>query len=103
MILARNLIGTLRDREIDALGKRLATETGLPFTKATDGDHVGGLYRERYSLASGRFAMIDDGLGFRLVPWSPSLEKHLGRQVSGVARPDGGIDWTFGRKRGLSL
>ncbi len=26
------------------------------------------------TLASGRFAMIDDGLGFQLVPWSPSLE-----------------------------
>lgn len=103
IILARNLIGTLRDREIDALGKRLAAETGMPFTKAAEGDHVGGLYRQRFSLASGRFAMIDDGLGFRLVPWSPSLDRHLGRQVSGIARSNGVIDWTFGRKRGLSL
>lgn len=103
IIVVRNLIGTLRDREIDALGKRLAAETGLPFTKAAEGDHVGGLYRKRYSLASGRFAMIDDGLGFQLVPWSPTLERHLGRQVSGIARSDGVIDWTFGRKKGLSL
>ena len=43
------------------------------------------------------------GLGFQLVPWTPSLEKQLGQHVSGVARSDGGIDWGFGRKRGLGL
>ena len=47
--------------------------------------------------------MLDDGLGFQLVPWSPSLEQHLGRHVSGMARGDGGIDWSFGRKRGIGL
>ena len=35
-------------------------------------------------LASGRFAIIDNGLGFELVPWKPALEEQLGRQVSGV-------------------
>jgi Protein of unknown function (DUF3363) len=55
------------------------------------------------TLTSGRFAMIDDGLGFSLVPWSPSLEKQLGRHVSGVAKDEGGIEWGFGRKRGLGL
>jgi hypothetical protein len=36
--------------------------------------------------------MIDDGLGFGLVPWTPSLERHLGYQVSGIAWL--GIDWS---------
>jgi hypothetical protein len=54
-------------------------------------------------LASGRYAMIDDGLQFQLVPWTPSLEKQQGRHVSGVARGDGGIDWSFTRNRGLGL
>ena len=47
--------------------------------------------------------MIDDGLGFKLVPWTPSLERHLDRHVSGVARADGGVDWSFGRRRGLGM
>jgi hypothetical protein len=46
--------------------------------------------------------MIDNGLGFQLVPWAPSLERELGKQVSGIAGP-GSVDWSFGRKRGLSL
>lgn len=100
---ARNLIETLRNREVEALGEKLATETGLPFNRAGSGEFIAGAYRQRLVLASGRFAMLDDGLGFQLVPWTPSLEKHLGRHVSGLARDDGGVDWSFGRKRGLGL
>ena len=101
--IARNLVGTLRDRELEPVGRRLASEAGLAHLPAETGEHVSGVYRRRLSLASGRFAMIDDGMGFQLVPWTPSLEPQLGRHVSGVARADGGVDWTFGRKRGLGL
>jgi type IV secretory pathway VirD2 relaxase len=103
VILARNLIGTLRSRELEALGAQLAAETGLAFTKGEAGSHVAGIYRQRFSLASGRFAMIDDGPGFRLVPWSPSLERQLGKHVSGLISVEGGVDWTFGKKRALGL
>ncbi len=103
VVFARRLLDTLRDREVDALGEKLAGETGLPFNRVGGGEFVAGTYRQRFALATGRFAMIDDGLGFQLVPWSPSLEKQLGRHVSGVARHSGGVDWDFGRKRGLGL
>ncbi len=73
------------------------------FNRAGSGDYVAGSYSQRFSLASGRFAMIDDGLGFQLVPWTPSLEKQIGRHVSGIARDDGGIDWSVSRRRGLGL
>ena len=103
VVFRRNLIDTLRRREVDAVADRLAKETGQPFKPAGNGEYVAGTYRQRMTLASGRFAMIDDGLGFQLVPWSPSLENQLGKHVSGVARGDGGVDWSFGRKRGLGL
>ena len=100
--IGRNLIGTLRGRELDSVGRRLASETGLAYLPADAGDTVAGVYSRRLSLSSGRFAMIDNGLGFQLVPWLPSLERELGRQVIGIAGP-GGVDWNFGRKRELSL
>jgi hypothetical protein len=55
------------------------------------------------SLVSGRFAMIEKGLGFQLVPWQPILEKRIGQHITGLQRDDGGIEWTLGRNRGLSL
>lgn len=103
VIFARNLLGTLRQRELDALGERLSHEMNMPFRGAAAGEYVAGTYSRRFTLASGRFAMVDDSLGFSLVPWTPSVEKHIGQHISGVARADGGVDWSFGRKRGLGL
>ena len=103
LVFARDLIGSLRRREVEALGEQIAAETGRPFNPSAPGEYVTGTYRQRFALASGRFALMDDGLGFQLVPWSPSLERQLGRQVSGLARDDGGVDWGFGRARGLGL
>ncbi|WP_024512004.1 DUF3363 domain-containing protein [Bradyrhizobium sp. ARR65] len=100
--LGRNLIETLRRRELDSVGRWLAEQTGLAHLPSEAGELISGVYRQKLSLASGRFAMIDNGLGFQLVPWAPSLERELGRQVSGIAGP-GSVDWSFGRKRGLSL
>ena len=53
-------------------------------------------------LASGRFAMVDDGLGFSLVPWRPVIENEIGRLVMGVMRGDD-ISWQLGRARTLGI
>lgn len=74
----------------------------MPARAAAEGEHVAGIYRQRVTLASGRFAMIDDGLGFSLVPWTPTLERHLGRQITGVTAAVG-MNWSFGHKRGLGI
>lgn len=103
VVFARDLIETLRSREVAVAGEKLAAETGLAFRPSGGSEFVAGTYRQRLTLASGRFAMIDDGMGFQLVPWTPSLEQHIGRHVSGVARASGGVDWNLGRKRGLGL
>jgi type IV secretory pathway VirD2 relaxase len=103
VVFARDLLNTLRQRELDEVSARVAAETGLGHRPSAEGEHVAGIYRQRVSLSSGRFAMIDDGLGFQLVPWRPALERHLGRQVAGAVSPGGTVDWSFGPKRGLSV
>jgi type IV secretory pathway VirD2 relaxase len=103
VVFARDLLETLRRRELDCVARKISAESGLAHRPAAEGEHVAGLYRQRVTLSSGRYAMIDDGLGFQLVPWRPALEQQLGRQVAGVIKPGGGVDWSFGRKRGLGL
>lgn len=108
VIFARSLIETLKARELDDATARIAERTGLPHRPSASGDTVSGTYRERVTLASGRFAMIesvgpDGGLGFQLVPWRPALDQHLGKHVTGAMTPGGGVDWTMGRSRGLGL
>jgi Protein of unknown function (DUF3363) len=47
--------------------------------------------------------MIENGLGFQLVPWQSILDKRIGQHSIGLQRDDGGIEWILGRSRGLSL
>jgi type IV secretory pathway VirD2 relaxase len=103
VLFARDLLDTLRQRELDAAAGRLSTETGLPHVPQRSGEHVSGIVRRRVDLSSGRFAMIDNGMGFALVPWSPSLDREMGKHITGVARGDGGVDWSHGRSKGLGL
>jgi hypothetical protein len=77
--------------------------TTMPYAPPAAGELVAGTFRQRLTLSSGRFAMIDNGIGFTLVPWTPALDRYLGHHVAGVARESGGIDWSFGRRRGLEI
>jgi hypothetical protein len=103
VIFARDMLDTLRGRELTEAVSKLAADTGLAHRPSAESEHVSGIYRQRVTLSSGRFAMIDDGMGFQLVPWRPALEQQLGKQVAGVMAPGGGVEWNFGRKRGLGL
>jgi hypothetical protein len=96
-------VATLERREIERVGQQMARERGLTYMPANAGEYVSGRLAGVASLVSGRFAMIDNGLGFQLVPWQPLLEKRIGQHISGLQREDGGIEWTLGRNRGLSL
>ncbi|AXB76597.1 DUF3363 domain-containing protein [Novosphingobium sp. P6W] len=100
---ADDLVQTLRGRELAASASAIAASSGLVHRPSQPGNHVAGIYRERVTLASGRFAMIDDGLGFQLVPWRPALDAHLGRHLRGTMGPGGTVDWSLGRGRGPSL
>jgi hypothetical protein len=101
--VSKNLIANLERTEVARVGKAMAAERGLTFTAARTGDYVSGTLIGSTQLASGRFAMIDDGTGFQLVPWQPVLDKRIGQHISGIMRDAGGIDWSFGRRRGLGL
>ncbi len=97
-VLARNLLATLRDRELTATADKIAAETGLTHQPFEDGATISGTVARSLSLASGRFALIDDGTGFQLVPWTQPLERKLGRHVTGVASGSG-VDWDLGRSK----
>lgn len=99
----RDLLQRLEQAEVARVGRMMASERGLSFIQAKPGEYVSGRLAGAANLASGRFAMIDDGTGFQLVPWQPTLEKRIGQHITGIARAAGGIEWSFGRKRGLGL
>jgi hypothetical protein len=87
-------VATLERQEVERVGHQMARDAG---------EYVSGRLAGIASLVSGRFAIIENGLGFQLVPWQPILEKRIGQHITGLQRGNGGIEWTLGRNRGLSL
>ncbi len=101
--IPRRTVAALERQEVERVGKEMAAERGLTYAPSGPGEYVSGRLAGVANLASGRFAMIEDGLGFQLVPWQPVLEKRLDHYTSGVRRDDGGIEWEFSRKRQIGL
>ncbi len=102
LILSRNLLETLRNRELAQAAQHIAADSGLEHRHVTDGQRVAGIYRRSVMLASGRYALLDDGMGFSLVPWRPIIEPRLGQQIAATVR-GGGVSWEVGRQRGPGI
>lgn len=100
LVLTRNLLTTLRNRDIQVAAKSIAAETGLAHRPVADGDRVTGIYRRSVLLVSGRYAMLDDGLSFSLVPWRPVIEQRIGQTLTAMLR-GGGSSWEIGRAQGI--
>lgn len=101
VILARNLLATLRGRELAKAAQDIAAKTGLEHRPVSDGRRVAGIYRRSVVLVSGRYAMLDDGMGFSLVPWRPTIEQRLGQQLTATVSDN--VSWEIGKQRGPAI
>ncbi len=102
VVLARNLLGALRQRELDVAARSIAGETGLTYRPAANGERVSGTYRSDVLLNSGRFAMLEDGFNFTLVPWRKALNHRMSQEM-GSSFAGSLATWHFARQRGPTL
>ena len=65
--VSKDFIANLERTEVTRVGKAMAAERALTFTAAKTGEYVSGTLVGSTRLASGRFAMIDDGIGFQIL------------------------------------
>lgn len=100
--LTRDLLIAMRDRELAAVGKSLQQQIGLPYRPLKDGGAASGVYRRHLQLVSGRFALLESGPSFTLVPWRPVIEGREGRHISALIRGQS-VTWQIGRQRGMSV
>jgi hypothetical protein len=102
LTVARTRRETVRSRLVATRRKPSAGSASSSTLVRADGQRVAGIYRRSVLLASGRYAMLDDGMGFSLVPWRPVIEQRLDQQLAATVR-GGGVSWEIGRQRGPSV
>ena len=99
--VTRSLLATLRARELQSVAAKVQAESGLAYRPVVDGVPISGTFRRSLFLASGRFAMLDDGVGFSLVPWRPIIEGRIGQVITAVTRGDH-VSWGLSHRRGVA-
>lgn len=96
--MRRDALGILQRRELLRVADELRGELSKAFVEAGQGVRIEGRVTRRIDLVSGRYALVERSREFTLVPWRPVLERHIGKPVTGLMRPDG-VDWQIGRGR----
>lgn len=92
------MLATLQRRELMRVAGQISGELAKPFAEIGSHQQVAGRLVRAVEMNSGRHALIERSRDFTLVPWRPVLERHIGKNVSGIMRASG-INWTFGRQR----
>jgi Protein of unknown function (DUF3363) len=80
ILIPAGVVATLKRQEVERVGHQMARASAANLVPANAGEYVGGRLA---GIASGRFAMIEDGLGFQLGPWQPLLDKRIGQNITG--------------------
>lgn len=97
-----DMLSTLQQRDLASAAARLSKQSGLDYLPSQVGDRIDGQLRQSINLPSGKFAMVEQGKEFTLVPWRSVLDDHIGKAVAGIHREQG-INWTIGRGRGRGI
>lgn len=84
-------------------GKDIEAQTGLRYKAMEGGQSFSGSFKRTFETAHAKYAIIENGLNFSLVPWKQGLERLRQRRVQLAMSPGMDISWTRGRSRGLSL
>lgn len=98
-IFRLGMIETLRRRELLRVASQLSDKLGLRFAETKAGDQIEGTLRKQVEMTSGRYALVAKSKEFTLVPWRSVLDRHFGKQVSGIMRRQR-VNWTLGKGRG---
>lgn len=97
--------GTLKALEtldLDAAAKRLSRTLGKAYKPAPEQGQIAGTYREAIVRPSGKYAVIEKSKEFTLVPWRETMDRNLGKSISGTLKGQT-ISWTLTKARGQGI
>jgi len=90
LVACRRLLETLQRREVVRIAGKLQKELGLTYQPTASGERLNGQISKTVKLASGRFAVVQKGKEFSLVPWQNKMAQ---KQSNGLS---------FGKNRTIS-
>ncbi|WP_242448096.1 relaxase/mobilization nuclease domain-containing protein [Komagataeibacter rhaeticus] len=99
----KNLLATLEGREVERVGQAMAATRDKLWRPLDRFETIQGTMKGPVDLASGRFAVLESGHEFSLVPWRPEIGRQRQKEMAISMDEHGSISWELGRGRGLGL
>ncbi len=78
LIVRRKLLERLQRKELNRVAMKLQKQLGLNYQPTANSERLKGQIRKTIKLASGRFAVMQKGKGFSLIPWRQVIRKSKG-------------------------
>jgi hypothetical protein len=95
------LLQTLFNRELARLEQHAARQAGVPSYRVVNDEPIQGRYQNTIVRPSIKLAVIRSHGEVVIVPWSPTLERYVGREIKVHVRGRS-IELALARSRGLS-
>ena len=92
---------TLEQLDLTNAAKSLSHDYDKPYKPAAAEGKVSGIYRKAIVRPSGKYAVIEKSKEFTLVPWRETMDRNLGKSVTGIIKNQT-ISWTLSKGRGIS-
>jgi hypothetical protein len=91
----------LEQLDLKDAGQSLSLEYDKPYKPAATSGKVSGIYRKAIERPSGKYAVIEKSKEFTLVPWRETMDRNLGKSVTGIIKGQT-ISWTLTKGRGIT-
>ena len=91
---------SLEQLDLTNAGKSLSRDYDKPYKPAATSGKVSGIYRKAIVRPSGKYAVIEKSKEFTLVPWRETMDRNLGKSVTGIIKNQR-ISWTLTKDRGI--
>ena len=92
---------SLEQLDLTNAGKSLSRDYDKPYKPAAAEGKVSGIYRKAIVRPSGKYAVIEKSKEFTLVPWRETMDRNLGKSVTGIMKNQT-ISWALSKGRGIS-
>jgi len=99
--LQQSYLDTLESKDLKQAAKTIAQGLSKPYIDQPNKGRITGTYAKSINRPSGRYAVIERAKDFTLVPWRNTLERNLGRTVTGNISKDS-VSWTLTKGREIS-
>jgi len=99
--ITEQTLKALEQLDLKDAGHSLSREYEKPYKPAETSGKVSGIYRRVLERPSGKYAVIEKSKEFTLVPWRETMDRNIGKSVTGVIKGQT-ISWTLTKERGIT-